>query len=49
MEMVIMGALTSKIYSFEARPWELKKEKGLNLSKEIVKPFKEIGGKNILK
>lgn len=25
-----MGALTSKIYSFEARPWELKKERGID-------------------
>lgn len=25
-----MGALTSKIYAFEARPWELKKEKGID-------------------
>jgi len=28
--MVVMGALTSKIYSFEARPWELKKERGMD-------------------
>ncbi len=25
-----MGALTSKIYSFEARPWELRKERGID-------------------
>jgi hypothetical protein len=28
--MVTMGALTSKIYSFEARPWELRKERGID-------------------
>lgn len=26
-----MGALTSKIYAFQARPWELKKEKTYNI------------------
>lgn len=25
-----MGALTSKLYSFQARPWELKREKGID-------------------
>jgi len=28
-EMVVMGGLTSKSYSFEARPWELRKERGI--------------------
>lgn len=33
-----MGALTSKLYSFQARPWEFKKEKGIDIyeGKDII-------------